>query len=57
MTKPGARPGIPAERAADVLFGVLSPELYLLFVRERGWSPEQWEQWACDCLRFQLCSV
>ncbi|MEV4976620.1 TetR/AcrR family transcriptional regulator [Streptomyces scopuliridis] len=57
MAKPGARPGMPAERAADVLFGVLSPELYLLFVRERGWSPEQWEQWAYECLRSQLCSV
>ncbi|MFB7336095.1 TetR/AcrR family transcriptional regulator [Streptomyces adustus] len=57
MAKPGARQGVPAERAADVLFGVLSPELYLLFVRERGWSPEQWEQWAYDCLRSQLCSV
>ncbi|MFF2778527.1 TetR/AcrR family transcriptional regulator [Streptomyces sp. NPDC058052] len=57
MAKPGARPGVPAEKAADVLFCVLSPELYLLFVRDRGWSPEEWEEWAHDCLRSQLCSA
>jgi AcrR family transcriptional regulator len=55
MAKPGARAGVTAEHAADLLFGVLSPELYQVFVRDRGWSPEQWENWASDTLVFQLC--
>jgi AcrR family transcriptional regulator len=56
VAKPGARPGVAAEHAADLLFGLLSPELYLLFVRDRGWSPEQWERWTHDTLSRQLCS-
>jgi hypothetical protein len=54
MTKPGARAELSAEHAADVLFGLLSPELYLVLVRDRGWSSERWEQWAHDILRAQL---
>jgi AcrR family transcriptional regulator len=54
VAKPGARAGMSAEHAADVMFGLLSPELYLVFVRDRGWSPEQWEQWASQTLRAQL---
>lgn len=55
MTKPGARAGVTAGHAADLLFGVLSPELYQVFVRDRGWSPGQWEDWAADTLVSQLC--
>lgn len=54
--KAGARDGVSAEHAADVLFAVLSPELYRLLVRDRGWSPEQWERWAHETLRPQLCA-
>ena len=56
VTKPGARAGLSVEHAADVLFGLLSPELYLLFIRDRGWTPERFEQWAYDTLHSQLCS-
>ncbi|GAA4586420.1 TetR/AcrR family transcriptional regulator [Planotetraspora phitsanulokensis] len=55
VTKPGIRPGVTAEHAADLLFGLLSPELYLLFVRDRGWSPDQWERWSYETLTPQLC--
>lgn len=55
MRKPGARRGVSTQRAADLLFGILSPELYLLFVRDRGWSPAQWEQWVLATLQSQLC--
>jgi AcrR family transcriptional regulator len=54
--KPDLRPGVTAAMAADVLFGLLSPQLYLLFVRDRGWSPERWQDWALDTLRAQLCA-
>jgi AcrR family transcriptional regulator len=56
MAKPGARADVSPEHAADLLYGVLSTELYLLFVGERGWSPERWEQWALATLRSQLCT-
>jgi AcrR family transcriptional regulator len=55
VAKPDARANLSAEDAADVLFGVLSPEVYLLFVRDRGWTAERWEQWAYDVLRTQFC--
>ncbi|MCW2901683.1 MAG: ttgW [Streptosporangiaceae bacterium] len=52
--KPDAREELSAEHAADVLFGLLSPQLYLVLVRDRGWSPERWGQWAYGTLRSQL---
>jgi AcrR family transcriptional regulator len=54
VTKPGVREEMSAEHTADVLFALLSPELYLLLVRDRGWTPAQWEQWAYGTLRSQL---
>ncbi|MFI6990500.1 TetR/AcrR family transcriptional regulator [Nonomuraea wenchangensis] len=54
--KPGARPEMTVEEAADLLYGLLSPELYLLFVRERGWPRERWERWTLQTLHAQLCS-
>ena len=57
MAKPGARAGVSAKRAADLLYGMLSPELYLLYVRDRGWTPGQWEQWVYDTLCSQLCDA
>ncbi|MFE3454074.1 TetR/AcrR family transcriptional regulator [Nonomuraea sp. NPDC059194] len=54
--KPGARAEVSAEEAADLLYGLLSPELYLLLVQERGWPRERWERWAGQTLRAQLCS-
>ena len=56
MAKPGARADVSAERAADLLYCVLSTELYLLFVRKRQWTPEEWERWAFESLRPQLCT-
>jgi AcrR family transcriptional regulator len=54
VAKPDARVGLSAEQAADVLFALLSPELYLLLVRDRSWSSERWEEWAQELLRAQL---
>ncbi|PSK93650.1 TetR family transcriptional regulator [Murinocardiopsis flavida] len=52
--KPGIRPATSAAEAADLLYGLLSPELYLVFVHERGWSPDTWEAWAHATLCDQL---
>jgi AcrR family transcriptional regulator len=56
MPKPDARKEVSAEHAADVLFALISPELYLLLVRDCGWTPQQWEQFTYDTLRSQLCT-
>ncbi|CCH19575.1 TetR/AcrR family transcriptional regulator [Micromonospora lupini] len=54
--KPDTRPGLSVEMAADLLFGLLSPQLYLIFVRDRDWSPDAWEEWARTALTSQLCA-
>ncbi|MFC5754760.1 TetR/AcrR family transcriptional regulator [Actinomadura rugatobispora] len=54
MAKPGARPDVSPEHAADLLYGLLSPEVFTLFVERRNWSPDAWERWAHDTLRHQL---
>jgi AcrR family transcriptional regulator len=54
--KPGARPGLTADHTADLLFGLLSPELYRLLVRHRGWPSQAYEQWVYETLRAQLCT-
>lgn len=54
VAKPGVRAGMTAEHAADLLFGLLSPEHYQVFVRDRGWSPERWESCAADTLIAQI---
>ncbi|MEU4606331.1 helix-turn-helix domain-containing protein [Kribbella sp. NPDC023972] len=55
VAKPDARKGLTADEAADVLYGILSPELYLLFVRDRNWPHGNWVQWATRTLHTQLC--
>jgi AcrR family transcriptional regulator len=44
----GLRPGVSREEAADIIWSLNSPEYYLLLVRDRGWSPEQFERWLTD---------
>lgn len=55
VTKPDAPPGLSAEAVGDLLYGLLSPELFLVLVRDRGWTAEKWAQWATSALRAQLC--
>ncbi|MET9324118.1 TetR/AcrR family transcriptional regulator [Streptomyces sp. NPDC003038] len=54
MRKPGARFDVPAEEAMDIVYALLSPELYLVLTRDRAWPPAKWEQWAYDTLASQL---
>ncbi|BCJ75355.1 TetR family transcriptional regulator [Catellatospora sp. IY07-71] len=55
VAKPDAR-ATASGAAADLLYALLSTQLYLLFTRDRGWSPERWEQWTWQTLRAQLCA-
>ena len=56
LTKPGVREDLAADEAADVLYGILSPELYLLLTRDRAWPHDRWLTWATQTLHTQLCA-
>ncbi len=44
--KGALRPGLTVDETADILFALVSLEIYVLLTVERGWAPEQWERWA-----------
>lgn len=44
----GLREGSDTQEVADILWSMNSPELYLLLVEQRGWSPERFERWLAD---------
>jgi AcrR family transcriptional regulator len=50
----GLRPGLDVTRAADILWTLNHPDLWQLLVGERGWTPEQYEQWFGDTVCSQL---
>ncbi|MEV4351327.1 TetR/AcrR family transcriptional regulator [Actinoplanes sp. NPDC049596] len=41
----GLRPGLDPAHAADIVWTLISPELYELLVSDRGWSLDAYEQW------------
>lgn len=47
-------PGLDVRRATDILWTLNHPHLWGLLVRERGWTPEQFEQWFGDACCTQL---
>jgi AcrR family transcriptional regulator len=55
LIKPDAAQGIEPAHAADVLYGLTSPELYLVMVKSRHWTTDQWSRWTLETLRAQLC--
>ncbi len=57
LAKPGARPEVALDHAVDVLYALLSPELYLVFVEVRGWPPARWRAWVLDTLLAQLSTT
>jgi AcrR family transcriptional regulator len=46
----GLRSDLSENRAADVVWAINSPELFDLFVNERGWSLSSYEGWLLDTL-------
>ncbi len=44
----GLRPGLSPDLAADVFWATISPEFYLLFVRDRAWSRDTFEDWLAE---------
>ncbi|MFI7123900.1 TetR/AcrR family transcriptional regulator [Amycolatopsis sp. NPDC049868] len=54
MGKPGAATGLTVDRAADVLYALLSPEMFLILTRDRAWPLDVWERWVEDTLAAQV---
>jgi AcrR family transcriptional regulator len=50
----GLRRGLDVDRGADLLWTLNHPDVWRLLVRERGWTPEEWEQWFGDTAIAQL---
>ena len=48
------KPGLRERDAADLIHALMSPELYRLFVGDRGWTPERYQQWLATTLTQQL---
>lgn len=47
------KPDLSVEDATDIVFALLSIDLYLLLA-ERNWAPEKWEQWLTTTLTIAL---
>jgi AcrR family transcriptional regulator len=47
-------PGVTREHARDVVWTLISPEVYRMLVLERGWSGESYEQWLTSSLTAAL---
>ena len=52
--KKALKPGLDVARATDILWTLNHPDLYWLLVNERGWTPDQHEEWLADLLCEQL---
>ena len=52
--KPGFNAELGEDRATDIVYGLLSEAVYLLFCVDRGWSAEDWSAWVAATLSSQL---
>lgn len=52
--KKALRAGLDVARATDILWTLNHPDVYWLLVGDRGWTPEQYEEWLGDLLCSQL---
>lgn len=47
-TKGGLRSDLSDDRVADIIWSMNSPEYWVLLVRERSWSADQFAEWLAD---------
>lgn len=52
--KQGLLDGLSVQDATDIIFTLVSHEVYLLLTAERGWKPDRWERWIIDTLTATL---
>ena len=51
------RPGLTQNAAADIVYTVMSPEVYRILTVERGWGEDDYEAWLARTLHTQLLST
>src|SRR5262249_62014847 len=55
LARAGAlRPKLRERDAADIIHALMSPEVYRLFVGDRGWPPARYQRWLTQTLIDQL---
>lgn len=47
-------PGLAQAAAADIVYTLMSPEVYRILTVERGWTEDRYETWLAQTLRAQL---
>jgi AcrR family transcriptional regulator len=52
----GLRTDLDPDRARDIVWTLISPEVYELLVNDRGWSPHEYEQWLARALADALAA-
>jgi AcrR family transcriptional regulator len=50
------RPGLTDKTARDIFWMLTGGDVYRMLVRERGWSPQKYEDWLADTLLHSLLS-
>lgn len=50
LTTGPLRPGLTPEIAADTYSALSNPITYAFFTRQRGWTPDQFEEWLAESL-------
>jgi AcrR family transcriptional regulator len=48
------RNGVDVPAAGEIIWALTSPEIFLLFTRDRGWSPEKYAAWLEESLKRLL---
>jgi AcrR family transcriptional regulator len=52
--KDALKSGLSVEHAADILWTINHPSQWQLLVGQRGWTPEEYEEWSADAACSQL---
>jgi len=52
--KKALRPGLSVDRGADILWTLNHPNVWQLLVGQRGWTPDEYEQWCGDVACAEL---
>jgi hypothetical protein len=48
------KPRLDVDRAADILWTINNPTVWQLLIRERGWTPDEYEQWCASTAASQF---
>jgi AcrR family transcriptional regulator len=54
LDKKAIRAGLDEQRATDILWTLNHPDIWLLLVGQRGWTPQEYETWFADTACDQL---